>query len=92
MNQREEPFDRCGQCHELGDAGSAGPGQPAGEQLFAFGAFECEDLAELFFEQVGAVDLDHSRSTIRVSPSLTSPVPFRDDDAVPMQRSGGSRR
>lgn len=48
MNQCEEPFDRFGPCHELGDAGSAGPGQPAGEQLFAFGAFECEDLAELF--------------------------------------------
>lgn len=56
VDQREEPFDRCGQCHELGDAGSAGPGQPAGEQLSASGSFGCEDFTELLFEQVGAVE------------------------------------
>ena len=29
---------------------------------------------------------DRKRSTIRISPSLTSPVPFRDDDAAPAGR------
>jgi len=43
VDQREEPFDRFSQCDELGEAGSGGPGQPAGEQLFTFGSFGCEE-------------------------------------------------
>jgi hypothetical protein len=48
--------DGFGESGEGGDAASAGPGDPAGEQGFGLGQVGLEDHEELFFEEVGAVE------------------------------------
>jgi hypothetical protein len=53
VDQGQEFLDCFGEFDELGDAAALGPGQPAGEQCPAVGAFGGKDLAELFFERVG---------------------------------------
>ena len=55
-DQLLEPFDGAGQCDEFVESGAACPGDPAGEELFSSAAFGGEDRAELFLEQVGAVE------------------------------------
>ena len=55
-DQLLEPFDRAGQCDEFVESGAACPGDPAGEELFSSAAFGGEDRADLFLEQVGAVE------------------------------------
>ena len=50
------PADRAGQGDEGLEAGAAGPGEPALEELHASMWGQLQDLPELLLEQVGAVE------------------------------------
>src|ERR1039458_2812690 len=64
VDARKMPADLFHQLGEFGDAAAGRPGQPAGESVLAFFAFELEYHPQPFPEQVGAPEAGHGRSKI----------------------------